>query len=91
MIYSLIQGDIVSIKDDCKDILLGHLLSGIQAQFESSELNVLQVKLASVASACYLSLLHHWVGYAMTVHLDTDWDFMDVFCFDWVSFIILWS
>ena len=51
----------MTIKETSKDTLLCHLLEGIQAQFASTELNILHVKLASIASACYLSVLKHWL------------------------------
>ncbi|KAI0231260.1 Nucleoporin NUP188-like protein [Lamellibrachia satsuma] len=50
----------LSVKTECRQKLLNHLLEGIESQF-CNNLTVVHVKLAAVASAFYLTLLKHWI------------------------------
>lgn len=62
LVLTILKGSgLVTLSDPCKDTLLTNLLDGIRSLFTASDLSPLQVKLASVASACYLTLLKSWI------------------------------
>ena len=56
----------LNVPNTAQEKILSDILSGLQHQFSSDrEVTMLNIKLASVSSAFYLTLLKHWVWWVL--------------------------
>ena len=59
--------DSVPVDNITKSVIMQNLLDGLQAQFTDS-MTALHIKLASVSSALYFTLLKQWKRYVVSIH-----------------------